>query len=339
MQLSDFDFPFDPTLIADRPIEPRDQARLLVVPRTGGTCSHHRVSELPTRLRPGDVVVVNDTKVAAVRLAGRKRPGGGKIELVLVKCVGENLWEVLLRGRVASGQVIDFGHEATATVVDRRASETIVRIASARPIPELIREIGQMPLPPYIKRSPTEEDRSWYQTVFARVEGSIAAPTACLHFTDGLVTALCHRGIRMATITLHVGPATFLPVRTERIQDHSMAAEWMDVPSETVSAIQRAKAEGGRVVAVGTTVVRALEAVADAEGVVHPGQRETALFICPGYRFRVVDTLMTNFHLPRTTLLMLVSAFAGVERVREAYREAIRERYRFYSYGDAMMIG
>ncbi|MBI4401301.1 MAG: tRNA preQ1(34) S-adenosylmethionine ribosyltransferase-isomerase QueA [Nitrospirae bacterium] len=339
MQLSDFDFPFNPTLIADRPIEPRDQARLLVVPRAGGTCSHHRVAELPSLLRPGDVVVVNDTKVAAVRLAGRKRPSGGKIELVLVKCVGGDLWEVLLRGRVASGQVIDFGHETTATVVDRRASGTIVRIASARPIPELIREIGQMPLPPYIKRSPTEEDRSWYQTVFARVEGSIAAPTASLHFTDGLVTALRDRGIRMASVTLHVGPATFLPVRTERIQDHSMATEWMDVPAETVATIQRAKAEGGRVVAVGTTVVRALEAVADAGGVVHPGQGETALFIFPGHRFRAVDALMTNFHLPRTTLLMLVAAFAGLERVREAYREAIRKRYRLYSYGDAMLIG
>ncbi len=338
MLLSDFDFPFDPTLIADHPVEPRDQARLLVLPRAGGVCSHHRVSDLPSLLGPGDLLVVNDTKVLPARLTGRKRPGGGKVELVLVKELEEATWEVLLKGKVTSGQVIDLDSGASASVIRQEASGTIVRITSARPIREVIQDIGQMPLPPYIKRSPTEQDRIWYQTLFAKFEGSIAAPTASLHFTDGLLASLRSQGIRMTTVTLHVGPATFRPVRTNRIEDHPMASEVIEVPAETVSAIRQAKAVGGRVVAVGTTVVRALESAVDSSGLVQPKRGETSLFVAPGYRVRTVDALMTNFHLPRTTLLMLVSAFAGLERLRAAYDEAIKERYRFYSYGDAMLI-
>src|SRR5213594_2679310 len=321
MLLSDFDFPFDPTLIADRPIEPREHARLLVLPRGGGACSHHRVADLPTLLARGDVVVVNDTKVAAVRLTGRKCPGGGKIELVLVKDLGEDRWEVLLKGKVTAGQVIEFGHHASATVLTRGPSGTVIRITSRSPVHELIRAIGQMPLPPYIKRAPTEADRTWYQTVFARVEGSIAAPTAGLHLTNDLLEALRHRGISTAAVTLHVGPATFRPVTVARIQDHPMGFERVEVSAE----------------AVATTVVRALETAADAGGTLRPRNGETGLFISPGFRFRVVDVMMTNFHLPRTTLLMLVSAFTGLERLRQAYREAIGERYRLYSYGDAML--
>ncbi|MGH7204936.1 MAG: tRNA preQ1(34) S-adenosylmethionine ribosyltransferase-isomerase QueA [Nitrospiraceae bacterium] len=338
MVLTEFDFPFDPTLIADRPVEPRDQARLLVVPRRPGPCSHHRIVELPALLSPGDLVVVNDTKVMTVRMTGRKRPGGGRVELVLVREISTDTWEVLLKGQVRPGQVIDLGCRAQATVVDRSPSRTTLRIASACPVRELIREIGQMPLPPYIKRFPAEEDRVWYQTVFARAEGSIAAPTAGLHFTESLLADLRARAIGIATITLHVGPGTFRPVRTERIQDHVMASEWIEVSEETAEAVRRTKVNGGRVLAVGTTVVRALEAVADVEGLVRPIKGETELFIMPGYRFRVVDAMMTNFHLPRTTLLMLGAAFVGTERLREAYREAIRARYRFYSYGDAMLI-
>ena len=338
MLLSDFDFPFDPTLIADRPIEPREQARLLVLPRGGGACSHHRVADLPTLLAPGDVVVVNDTKVAAVRLTGRKCPGGGKIELVLVKDLGEDRWEVLLKGKVTAGQVIEFDHHASATVLTRGPSGTVIRITSRSPVHELIRAIGQMPLPPYIKRAPTQADRTWYQTVFARVEGSIAAPTAGLHLTNDLLEALRHRGISTAAVTLHVGPATFRPVTVARIQDHPMGFERVEVSAEAVATIQRVKADGGRIVAVGTTVVRALETAADAGGTLRPRNGETGLFISPGFRFRVVDVMMTNFHLPRTTLLMLVSAFTGLERLRQAYREAIGERYRMYSYGDAMLI-
>lgn len=338
MLLSDFDFPFDPSLIADRPVEPRDQARLLVLSRTGGACSHRHVSDLPSLLRPGDLLVVNDTKVLAARLTGRKRPGGGKVDLVLVKELAQDRWEVLLKGKVAPGQIMDFEGGVSASVVQQGPSGTVVQFTSGRPIREAIREIGRMPLPPYIKRLPVDEDRNWYQTVFARVEGAIAAPTASLHFTEGLLASLRDRGTKIATVTLHVGPGTFRPVQAERIEDHVMASERISVSNETAEAVRQTKADGGRVVAVGTTAVRALETAADAKGNVQPTNGETSLFIVPGYRFRVVDVLMTNFHLPRTTLLMLVSAFAGRERLQEAYQEAFRERYRFYSYGDAMLI-
>ena len=239
---------------------------------------------------------------------------------------------------MTAGQVIEFDHHAWATVLTRGPSGTVIRITSRSPVHELIRAIGQMPLPPYIKRAPTEADRTWYQTVFARVEGSIAAPTAGLHLTNDLLEALRHRGISTAAVTLHVGPATFRPVTVARIQDHPMGFERVEVSAEAVAMIQRVKADGGRIVAVGTTVVRALETAADAGGTLRPRNGEAGLFISPGYRFRVVDVMMTNFHLPRTTLLMLVSAFTGLERLRQAYREAIGERYRLYSYGDAMLI-
>jgi len=200
-----------------------------------------------------------------------------------------------------------------------------------------MRDVGLMPLPPYIKRTPIESDRIWYQSLFARAEGAVAAPTASLHFTHGLVAALRDRGVHLATVTLHVGPGTFRPVSAARVEDHRMAPEWYEVPAETARAIRQARAEGGRVVAIGTTVVRSLEAAVSGK-VVQPTRGETSLFIVPGYRFKVVDALMTNFHLPHTTLLMLVAAFIGLEPLREAYREAIRARYRFYSYGDAMLI-
>jgi S-adenosylmethionine:tRNA ribosyltransferase-isomerase len=338
MRLSEFDFPFDPSLIADRPVEPRDQSRLLVVTRDGGVCSHQRVRELPSLLEPGDLLVVNDTKVMPVRLQGRKRASGGHIEMVLVRSLGDDLWEALFEGRIKPGQVIELGQGASATVVEREFSRTTVQITSPVPVGELLSAIGHMPLPPYIKRMPTEADRRWYQTVFARAEGSIAAPTASLHFTEGLLVALRSAGIRISTLTLHVGPATFRPVTADRVQDHHMPPETFQVTEDTCHAVARAKTEGGRVVAVGTTVVRALEAAADAEGRVRPVDGQTNLYIFPGYRFRVVDSIMTNFHLPRTTLLMLVAAFLGRDRLVDVYREAVRERYRFYSYGDAMLI-
>ena len=337
MRLSDFDFPFDPTLIADRPVEPRDQARLLMLPRGGGPCAHHRVADLPKFLRAGDLLVVNDTKVVPARIQGRKRPGGGSIELLLIKDLGGGTWEAMVKGGVKRGQVIVLPRAATATVVERTQERTVVNIQGSRPAPELIRDIGLMPLPPYIKRAPVEADRVWYQSLFARSEGAVAAPTASLHFTPQLVAAVRDRGAHLATVTLHVGPGTFRPVSAVRVEDHQMAPEWYEVPAETVHAIRQTKAEGGRVVAIGTTVVRSLEAAASGE-VVQPTKGETGLFIVPGYRFKVVDGLMTNFHLPRTTLLMLVAAMVGLEPLREAYREAMRTRYRFYSYGDAMLI-
>lgn len=338
MLLSEFDFPFDPSLIADQPVEPRDQARLLVLPHAGGACSHHRVADLPALLSPGDLVVVNDTKVVAARLIGRKRPTGGKVECLMVKDLGENIWEVLLKGDVRPGHVIELGSRSEATVLERGPVRTTLRIAGSCSVRELMETVGVMPLPPYIKRRPHESDRRWYQTIFADKEGAIAAPTAGLHLTDGLLDGLRRRGIGVATVTLHVGPGTFLPVKTRLIGEHRMAPEWFDVTPEAAQAVRGTKERGARVVAVGTTVVRSLEATAAREGVVQARTGETEIFIVPGHQFRVVDGLMTNFHLPRTTLLMLVSAFGGLEPLREAYQEAVRARYRFYSYGDAMLI-
>jgi S-adenosylmethionine:tRNA ribosyltransferase-isomerase len=338
MRLADFDVPFDPSLIAERPVEPRDQARLLVVPRHGGDSAHRRVADLPALLEPGDLLVVNDTRVLAARLTGRKRSGGGHVELVLVKDLGGNTWEVLLKGRVRPGHVIDLPEGASATVLAQDQGGTTLRFEGCASAGALLRAAGQMPLPPYIKRAPTEADRAWYQTVFARQEGAVAAPTAGLHFTDSLLAALRAREIGLATVTLHVGPATFRPVTVEDVEQHPMGVEWCDVPEETARTIARTKAKRGRVVAVGTTVVRSLETAAKADGIVHPYRGGTSLFILPGYQFRAIDVLLTNFHLPRTTLVMLVAAFAGLDRVREAYRIAIAERYRFYSYGDGMLI-
>jgi len=338
MVLTEFDFPFDPSLIADRPVEPRDQARLLVVPRRTGPFSHRRVIDLPALLNPGDLLVVNDTKVLPARLMGRKRPSGGRLDLVFVRALGEGLWEVLFKGNARRGQVIEFGQEATATVVERTAERTTVKLDSSMPAREIFEKLGHMPLPPYIKRAPRPEDRHWYQTVFTRAVSAIAATTAGLHFTERLLTALRGRGIEIATVTLHVGPATFRPVMTERIEDHPMGSERIEVSAEAAAAIERAKQRSGRVVAVGTTVVRTLESAVQPDGTLRPLRGETTLYITPGYRFKVVDALLTNFHLPRTTLLMLASAFAGVEPLRVAYEEAVREKYRFYSYGDAMLI-
>jgi len=338
MLLSEFDFPFDPSLIADHPVEPRDQARLLVVPKSGGACVHHRVTDLPDFLNANDLLIVNDTKVLPARLNGRRQPGGGHIELVLVRPAGSgqtDRWEVLCK-RTKPGQVIELDGGVTATVVEQGAGGIIMKFSS--PVPALMEKFGRMPLPPYIKREPTEQDQLWYQTMFAREAGAIAAPTAGLHFTERLLAALKDKGVRMATVTLHVGPATFRPVTAERIDEHRMSTEWAELSSQAASAINETRKAGGRVVAVGTTVVRTLEAANSADGTVKPMQGEVGLFITPGYRFKVVDVLMTNFHLPKTTLLMLVSAFAGLEPLRAAYAEAVREKYRFYTYGDAMLI-
>ena len=338
MLLSEFDFPFDPTLVADRPMEPRDQARLLVVSRQSSARAHHRVADLPALLESGDLLVVNNTKVLPVRMIGRKRPGGGKVDMIFVKDMGHNTWEVLMKGGGKAGQVIELEADAYCTVLETGPSRILVGLTTGKPIRELFETIGHMPLPPYIKRAPTPYDLQWYQTYFAREEGSIAAPTAGLHFTERLIAALDARGISIATVTLHVGPATFRPVKTTRIEEHQMLSERIEVSRESAETMMRVKANGGRIVAVGTTVVRTLEAASDEKGVIAPYNGEATLYITPGYRFRTVGGMMTNFHLPRTTLLMLVSAFAGIERLRGAYAQAIEERYRFYSYGDAMLI-
>ncbi len=338
MQLSEFDFPFDPELVAAQPVMPRDQARLLVLHRVTHQLSHRHVSDLPVWLESDDLLVVNDTKVVPARVPGFKQPQGTPVDVLFVKDLGNEIWEIMVKGNFRAGQVIQFGARASATIVKRDATGTQVKIDSHIPVPQLLREQGEMPLPPYIKRASTPEDHRWYQTLFARSEGAIAAPTAGLHFTPQLISRLEAEGIRIATVTLHVGPGTFKPVSAERIEDHRMGEEAFEIREETANAIAQTKQAGRRVVAVGTTVVRALETAARERGFVVPMSGQSRLFITPGFHFRVVDALMTNFHLPRTTLLMLVSAFAGVGLVRKAYEEAVRERYRFYSYGDAMLI-
>jgi S-adenosylmethionine:tRNA ribosyltransferase-isomerase len=338
MQLSDFDFPFDPSLVAAQPAIPRDHARLLCLDRTVRTPGHRHVADLPSLLDPGDLLVINDTRVMAARIAGRKLPSGKVVEILFVRDLGDGIWEVMVKGSFHAGQVIEFDRQSCAVILKRDATGTQVKVESPIPVVQLLRESGQMPLPPYIKRAPCREDHGWYQTLFAKHEGAIAAPTAGLHFTADLLSRLAERSIGVAAITLHVGPATFKPVTVERIEDHQMGAEYFEIDDEAARAIAQTKQVGRRVVAVGTTVVRTLETAARETGAVAPMSGESRLFITPGYQFKVVDALMTNFHLPRTTLVMLVSAFAGTESIRKAYAEAVRERYRFYSYGDAMLI-
>ena len=338
MRLSEFDFPFDPSLIAAHPCLPRDHARLLVLQPLDRSLTHRRIDELPDLLQPGDLLVVNNTKVLAARVLGRKRPSGAEVEILFVKDLGDAIWEVLIKGTFRPGQIIEMDAEASAVVVERGALRTTVRVESPIPLSEWLRQHGRMPLPPYLKRAPIDQDREWYQTVFAQHEGAIAAPTAGLHFTPELLTRLQQRGIGLATVTLHVGVGTFKPVTVDQIEDHRMGSEWVEVGAETVRTIQQVRAAGRHVVAVGTTVVRALETAARAEGQIRPYRGETEMFMTPGFPFKVVDALLTNFHLPRTTLLMLVAALAGTEFLRRAYAEAVHERYRFYSYGDAMLI-
>jgi S-adenosylmethionine:tRNA ribosyltransferase-isomerase len=338
MQLSEFDFPFDSTRVASQPVSPRDHARLLVLDRTTQQLVHRHVADLPGLLKPGDLLVVNNTKVLAARMPGIKRPTGTPVEVLFVKELGEGRWEIMVKGAFRVGQVIEFDQQSSATIVKRDATGTEVMVQSPVPVSQLLVERGMMPLPPYIKRAPAPEDHHWYQTVFAKHEGAIAAPTAGLHFTEELFRRLREAGINIATVTLHVGPGTFKPVTAEPIEDHQMGGEVFHVNAETADRIIQTKRAGGRVVAVGTTVVRALETVMKEEGEMVPLSSESRLFITPGFEFKMVDVLMTNFHLPKTTLLMLVSAFAGIEPIRRAYGEAVSERYRFYSYGDAMLI-
>ncbi|OGW48829.1 MAG: tRNA preQ1(34) S-adenosylmethionine ribosyltransferase-isomerase QueA [Nitrospirae bacterium RBG_19FT_COMBO_58_9] len=338
MQLSEFDFPFDPSLIAVHPCLPRDHARLLVLQPLDRSLAHRRIDELPDLLQPGDLLVVNNTKVLAARVAARKRPSGAEVEVLFVKDLGDAIWEVLIKGTFRPGQIIEMEPTASAVVVERGATRTTVRVDCPIPFVEWLRQYGRMPLPPYLKRAPTDQDREWYQTLFAQHEGAIAAPTAGLHFTTELLAGLQQRGVGLTTVTLHVGIGTFKPVTVDWVEDHRMGAEWIEVGPEAVRAIEQARAVGGRVIAVGTTAVRALETAARADGQVRPYRGETDIFMTPGFSFKVIDALLTNFHLPRTTLLMLVSALAGTEFLRGAYAEAVRARYRFYSYGDAMLV-
>ncbi|HVS00936.1 MAG TPA: tRNA preQ1(34) S-adenosylmethionine ribosyltransferase-isomerase QueA [Thermoanaerobaculia bacterium] len=340
MRTADFDFDLPPGRIAQHAV-PRGESRLLVLDREGPE-RHRTVRDLPALLRPDDLLVLNDTRVIPARLFGR-RAGGGRIELLLVERPDESNereWDALAKpGRRAKpGTVIELDG-LTAEVVDKR-EDGRHRLRFSEPIEPHLDRLGHIPLPPYIQRPDAAEDRERYQTVFARSPGAIAAPTAGLHFSEELLREIAAAGIETATVTLHVGIGTFKPVAAEEVEEHRMDSERYEVPEATAEALRRVRARGGRVVAVGTTVVRTLEGAALASGgggEVRPGPGSTALFITPGFRFQVVDILLTNFHLPRSTLLMLVSAFAGRERVLAAYTEAVREGYRFYSYGDAML--
>ena len=357
MKLSDFDYELPPERIAQRPAEPRDAARLLVhdVPRDA--TSHAIVRELPRFLEPGDLLVVNDTRVRPARLFGRRGSGGAVELLVLGRGKEPGTWRAMVRPakRLREGELLELEAGALRGRALRRepdeqgelGAEWLFEIADVqdpdRAVEDCLERFGRMPLPPYIERSrdpasPREEDTASYQTIFARVAGAVAAPTAGLHFTEVLLADLERRGIEFARITLHVGAGTFQPVATEAIVDHRMHAEELRVDAAAAGAIERARARGGRVVAVGTTSARAIESACDATGVVRPFAGSTRLFVVPGYRLRAVDALLTNFHLPRSTLLMLVSAFAGRERILALYAEAIAHGYRFYSYGDAMLL-
>lgn len=337
-----FDYTLPESAIAQQPAE-RGASRLLVVDAEGEE-RHRSVQDLATLLRPDDLLVVNDTRVIPARLFARRRPGGGKTELLLVEKAGPSLWDALVKParRATPGTWLDLEDGLTAEVIEKGVGG-LRRLRFTQEIEDFIERRGHVPLPPYIRRDDDLQDRTSYQTPFARHPGAIAAPTAGLHFEEGLLAELADRGIRRVAVTLHVGIGTFKPVDVDRIDAHRMETERFHVSEEAASAIHETRAAGGRVVAVGTTVVRTLESVVQATGVVTAGSGRTELFITPGFRFRVVDALLTNFHLPRSTLLMLVSALAGPgdsgrRRILAAYEEALRREYRFYSYGDAMFL-
>mgnify|MGYP003667109419 FL=1 len=338
LQTSDFDFDLPPQNIATEPARPRESAKLLEV---GDTLVDHTVSDLPSLLAPGDVVVINDTRVIPARLRGTRR--GARVEVTLHKAEADGIWKVFARParKLSAGDVIDFADGFTARVEAKgEAGEVTLSFPDTGDLFKALEHHGEMPLPPYISRpgGATEADESDYQTVYAARQGAVAAPTAGLHFTDGLMAAVQAAGAQFARVTLHVGAGTFLPVKVDRIADHRMHSEWGEIDATTASAVNAARASGGRVVSVGTTPLRLLESAASADGEVRPFSGDTNIFITPGYRFRAVDALMTNFHLPRSTLFMLVSAFAGLDRMRAAYAYAISNGYRFYSYGDSSFL-
>ena len=349
--LNDYDYHLPEVLIAQTPSTERDGSRLLHLNRDNGTVSHRHFQDIVNLLRPSDVLVVNNTRVIPGRLHGRKETGG-KAELLILN-YGETdgrrrddrnrVYHCLIKAskQAGAGTRIFFDAGLVAEVRDFSNGIYTVAFSAPEPFDSLLSRIGRMPLPPYIKRSetqPDESDRKRYQTVYASKQGAIAAPTAGLHFTDEVLSRISKKGVAVTAVTLHVGYGTFVPVRVDDIRDHRMHEEWFSIPDETARIVNRAKAGGRRVVAVGTTSVRTLEYAAGPDGVIQPGSGRCDLFIYPGYPFKTVDAMITNFHLPRSTLLMLVSAFAGRKTILGAYETAVNEKYRFFSYGDAMFI-
>jgi S-adenosylmethionine:tRNA ribosyltransferase-isomerase len=346
--IADYDYELPAELIAQEPPAERGSSRLLVLDRSTGTLAHHAFQDLPDLLAPGDLLVTNRSRVLPARLLGR-RPGGGQAEILLVRRREADLWEAMVRPgrRLRPGTVVEIGSGFQVRVEDTPGAPSdessgprrLVRLLASNADPEsMIHRYGHVPLPPYIRRPDHPADRDRYQTVYAREPGSIAAPTAGLHFTPDLFERLEKRGIDRAEIVLHVGPGTFRPVEVDDVREHRVDPERYSLPEEAAAAIRRTRREGHRVVAVGTTTARTLEAATALDGDLEAGEGETGLVITPGHSFRVVDVLLTNFHLPRSSLLLLVSAFAGRKRILSAYEEAVRRAYRFYSYGDAMLL-
>jgi S-adenosylmethionine:tRNA ribosyltransferase-isomerase len=345
VQLQDFDFALPPELIAQVPAARRDQARLMVVDRTQQRVTHDTFTNLGNYLHPGDVLVVNDTEVIPARLRGRKVGTGGKVEVLLLHELQKGAWEVLLKpaAKVRLGMTIAFGDGVlSGRILERCAGGTVVMQFTPVEIYAVLAQCGEVPLPPYIKRAGTAEEHTFdlarYQTVYACHPGAVAAPTAGLHFTPELLERLTQQGITRAAVTLHIGWGTFQPIRTTQVEQHRMTQEFYHLTASEAAVIARARAAGGRVVAVGTTATRTLETIGQQVGSGTASSGWSDLFIYPGYRFQIVDALVTNFHLPRSTLFLLVCAFAGRELMLEAYRLAIAAGYRFYSYGDAMYI-
>jgi S-adenosylmethionine:tRNA ribosyltransferase-isomerase len=348
-----FDFELPPESIALRPVHPRDAARLLVV-QPGEGLQDRQVSDLAQVLRPGDQLVVNDTKVIPAQLAGRRigRDAEPRIEATLIKRLDGSRWQALVKPakKLIEGDTIRFGNEGRVCLLGHLDAQveakgdngevTLTFSFHGPTLDQAIADVGAPPLPPYIasRRTPDEQDSSDYQTMFAVHEGAVAAPTAGLHFTPALEAALQARDVAIHRLTLHVGAGTFLPVKADDTAEHKMHSEWGTISEDTAAALNAARASGGRVVAVGTTSLRLLESAADADGKIQPFTGDTDIFITPGYRFRAVDVLMTNFHLPRSTLFMLVSAFSGLDTMKQAYAHAIASGYRFYSYGDASLL-
>jgi S-adenosylmethionine:tRNA ribosyltransferase-isomerase len=342
MKVSLFDYHLPEELIAQYPLSERDSSRLMVLDRHTRAIQHTTFPQLTEFLSPGDVVVLNNTKVIPARLIGRKEGTSGKFEVLLLSPKAEGLWEALVKrsSRIKPGTKLIFGDgRLVAKVLDKTESQSrLIRFDHNGDLRELLDEFGQPPLPPYIKRAVEDSDRNRYQTIYAKKNGAVAAPTAGLHFTEAVFARIRAKNINMVELTLHVGLGTFQPVRAEDVEKHHLHAEEFEITWQAAQQINETKMSGGKVVAVGTTSVRAIESSVDANGHIFPRSGSTDIFIYPGYKFRVVDALVTNFHLPRSTLLMLVSAFAGREFIMAAYDEAVKRKYRFYSYGDSMLI-
>ncbi len=341
MRIEEFDYHLPPSLIAQYPSSQRGESSLMILQRQTNVIEHRVFQDIAKYLRAGDLLVMNNTRVLPARLVGKKETGG-RIEMLLIPSWNgtKGEWKALIKnsGRMKGGSRIKFEQGFEGKIEEVTAGKAKVSFPCHSNVTELLRKIGHIPLPPYIKRGDEPLDRERYQTVFADTEGSIAAPTAGLHFTHALLQSLKDTGVRTTMITLHVGIGTFTPVKADDIEDHAMEAEWVNISEETAGEIKATKARGGRVISVGTTTTRALESFSDGDGGVRPGKGMTSLFIFPPYRFRVIDGLITNFHLPKSTLIMLVSAFAGKDVLMRAYQEAVLGKYRFYSYGDAMLI-